>query len=1059
MIYMNILASKLNFPKSLMIMQRGSKPLSLAEGQIYEGTITSKEKGKLGIKLEGGFSFEAKADGVDKNIGDKVKLMAAKSEAGSITLRILDFGGAKNTDGALNPCQTKDLFKQSGFITEESINEDGLNSKEAELEDQARLAAAKIQAKLAYASDNLTMHAINELLASGVSIQKLNLSMLNSVMKQVKESPQAISDEAMDEIINQSLKDHGIDEADVERKAKFIKGLTESSLPVNSGNMEFMEKCLKIYEDTDGLSEGAIAQLIKIGGEITLSGLYSSNHIAALKNGRADLALLNKDLSRILDGLGLPNEPETRENATLLFEYDLPITAENMEKAQYLKNFEQNGIEQVIKAAARAIKEGVKPENAVLTDFVGKGNLEKAYKEIMEFLPKVTSRQIAYINSINLPVTLYGLRNINVPESFAAEGQSGDSRYMLIQIQHKLTNEAAQRLIGKGINIDTMPINKALNEVKAAEVESFARSLEDMGAEPSVQNISKLSQAIDAVRNLQYMLPEAYRRTAEGRMRFSINEISASVRNADVFGEFEKFMAEPDAAYGDSLDKAGVSIKNLVGILGLPANENNLKHAEILIKSGMDVTRENMLKISIIDLKVSKVYDELHPKVAAHMIKSGFDPLNSHVDSVLDYIENYNAEHGENPKDSIAEAIYELDKKGQLEESERKSLVALYKMMDRIEKDSFTSLGLNLKAGHMPTLRSLMDMAAMKTDIQREISDEGYTETLPTDTEKSLRAISYKSVNHTEEYSKLVMKSFAGKINKENLEKLMGDASLMDKPLEELVDFLLEGGEGAASAVDEERATAAFNDMKTVLEQKHDLFTFFDNIGVPATIGNIKTYLSLKGQSCFKDSIENITGEIEAQAAEYSVNLDCVDTTADNQSGEAMTERAEKLEQAVLDSGKAQMLKDVRLLQNAVKVQNAIAKRQNNFKIPVDIGGKAGQLNMFMPNGYALSSSQINLAVSINVGEVAVSAMCLLDTNKAEITLDIKGSENIPEKDIEKKLKAALKSFGLKGNIKGYGQVEGFSGQLDILPELGRNHKEAIFNIGKAMMKFADSII
>jgi len=1055
---MNILAAKRTQNASYAVAFKGNNAPGLASGQVYEGLITAKNKEKISIKLEDGFSFEAKVGSINKNVGESIKFMASKDESGTLTLRVLDFSANKNTDGFLSPCQTKDLLKQSGFITEESIHESGLNSGEAQAEEKARLAAAKIQSKLAYASDNLTMHAINELLANGVSVTKLNLSMLNSVIKQVKESPQALSEQEVDKIINESIKEHGIDAKELESKTKIIKSLSENSLSINSNNVEFVEKCLKIYEESAAVTDSAIAGLIKSGGEITLSALYSSNHTAAIKNESADMELLNKDLPRLLAGMGIDDNSQTREAASLLFAYDLPITEENMEKVAFLKDFASQGEEQVRKSAANAIKEGIKPENAVLTDFAGKENLSAVYREIMEFLPTATNRQVAYINSVNMPMTLFNLRNTAVPETFTPQAQSGDSRYMLIQLQHKLTNEAAQRLIGKGINIDTMPVNKALNELKAAENENFTAFLDDMGAEANTQNITGLAQTMEAVRGLKYIIPDTYRRVAEGAVELSVAGISPVGRKADVLERIEELMPVPNYAYGDSLDKAEDSLKKIVESMGFAADEMNMKSASILVKSGMELNRDNMLKVGIIDLKISNVYENLHPKAAAHMIKSGFDPLNSHIDSVIDYIESYNSEYGENPKDSVAQTIYQMDKKGQLNDNERKALIALYKMMDKIEKDSFTSVGLNLRAGHMPTLRSFMDMTDLKIDKTQEISDSGYTESLISDTGNALKQISSPNIDHEEEYAKLIMKSFAGKINRENLEKLVSDPSIMDKPLEKIVDFVLESAEDSKGAVNGEEALAAFNDLKTVLGQKHDLFTFFENIGIPATVNNIKTYLALREPGYFSSTITDIADEIDKNAADYSVNLENIDITAENQPNAAIVEAADNLEQAAVDSGKADMIKEIRLLQNAVKVQNAIAKRQNNFKIPVDIGGKAGQLNMFMPNGYVSGASKINLAVSINTEAVSVSAMFLVEGNSAGITLDIKGYDARSKRDIEKKLNTALESFGMKGKITAFEATEDFSGNLDILPEIGKNHKEAMFNIGKAMMKFADSI-
>ena len=1023
-------------------------------GQTYSGTITGVNKDKIRIMLEGGAELSLRGN-IGKAVGDKISFSVRDNNAGGIVLQMLgDIGGAGSSGGRLDPLQTKDLFKQSGLISEENVLEIRQLWAEDEDAEKARLAIARIQGRIAYAADNLTAAVVNELLASGISIQNLNLSMLNSVLREVKKSPEAISEEEMDSIIDQKMQEYGLDKKGLENKAEIIKALSEAALPPTESNIEFVEKSLNIYMKAGELGDKAIAHLIKSDSIGSLADYYAASVTKLAKNENADMELLHKQLDSILKAQSIEITDENQKNAIFLYEYDLPISKENIEKAAYLRALGgDEGIKHIIDKAAEAIKEGLKPEDIIIADFESKDKLSAAYQEIMEFLPQVTDREVGFLAWRNIPVTIFNLRNAQIPIDFTPKEQQGLSRHMLLQIQHKLTYEVAHRLINKGINIDLMPINRALNEISKVENDIFKEALNDVSAKATPAGVSKMGEVFNSLGFLRALTASAYNNITTGETHFSIDAVATQKRKNEMLSEFEKHAAAPSSNYGDSLSKLGDSLGKILADMGLKPTDENLRQAEILIKSGMSIDYENMLKVKIIDMKIAKLHEGLTPMIAADMIKNGFDPLNSHVDTVLNYIDDFKALHGEGPKDSIAEAVYRLDRSGELSQEERESLIAMYRLFNKLEKSKMAAIGFNLNAGKIPTLMSLMNMAdAAYEGFNNSVSSDGYIALLPTETKEALSRLSAAGRSVEEEFSALIMKSLEDNINVDNLNKLIKNPTLLERPVDELMEMLSEES-GQKREISRQEAAKTFEDIKTVLSQKEEMFSFLENIGLPATIANMKTYLELSKPRYFANAVQDISEAIEEESGEFLLEAKNLSEGDENRPETALSQMADKLEEKVLDTGKGALLREVRLLQNAVKVQNALSKRTNNFKIPVSIAGEAAQLNIYMPKGY-IPGGEVNIAVNIDMPGGSIMAACVLDGAALTISLTCQNTES----DYNDLLLDTLGEFGLKGKIVSFnGEVER-QGPQEILPPLSGDHRELVFNLGKAIMKFADNI-
>jgi len=1055
MFNMNTIAMRAQSGRMATMRQESGPSFNFQIGQVYSGTITGINNGRINIMLEGGCELSLSARGsLDRPVGSKVDFFAKDNGSGGIMLQMLS--EVNLPSGQLDPLQTKDLFKQSGFISEENVFESGSVWEVDEEAENTRLAIARIQSRLAYAADNLTVSAINEILASGISIQKLNLSMLNSVLKEVKLTSETISESQMDEIVNRAMQELGLDKGGLENKAEIIKALSTASLSVTEHNIESVEKSLNLFLKASPLSDGGLAHLIQSNSTGSLADYYSASFTKAAKNDSADMGLLNKQLDGILSAEGIELTDENRKHATLLYEYDLPITKENMAKAAHIRSLEaENSAEYIIAKAVEAIKDGIKPEEVIIANLESKNELTSTYKEIIDFLPNATGLELNYLLSRKIPVNLFNIRNTKIPESFVPEGPLA-SRHMLLQIQHKLTHQVASLLVSKGINIDFMPLNRAFNEISKAETEIFTGDLKDAGASASHSNLGKMGDVFGALGYLKSVSAGVYSSVTEGKIPFTIEAMASENRKNESIAEFEKHAAKPSANFGDSFEKASYSLGKILEGIGAKPTAENLRQAEILAKSGMDISYENLLKVKIIDTKVSKIQETLTPRIAAEMIKSGFDPLNSHIDTVLNYVNDYYLNHGESPQDSIAEAIYQMDKMGVLKKDERESLISMYRLFNQLEKSNYAAIGLNLKAGRMPTLKSLLDMAgSANSGLNGEVSDSGYTQQLTTKTEDALNRISGAGRSAEDEFSTLIMRSFADNINIDNLNKIMADPALMTQPLDELMEQLA-SEQTSKREISETEAREAYDNVKTILSQKGEVFTFLESIGLPATVANIKSYIELSRPRYFSGTITNIAEEVDGEASDYLVDSAELDASDETQPDAALNQAANKLEEKVLDSGKAVLLREVKLLQNAVKVQNALSRRTNNYKIPVSIAGEAAQLNIFMPKGY-MPGGELNIAVNIDLPEGSVMAACVLNGAEVSVALNL-DIELRGANEPNKLLLDTLAEFGLKGKITDFSGSSAAPEIPEITESLTKDHKELVFNLGKAIMKFADNI-
>ncbi len=338
--------------------------------------------------------------------------------------------------------EKKAVFKSHKMINDENILSVKAQKKAESERDAIKQTIAKLKNRL---NDSMSRTAaMNELASGGFSIGKISVDILNMVVSEIEKVP---------------------DEKATENAVRLVS-----------------EKIDKI----ENLTEGEIASIIKSEKPLTLKNVYSGKFSGEIVRGRED-NIKWEDVSGSLSEelIGETNEEingemaqktaneiaeENIKAAKFLFDRDLPVIPENVEKYKFLKDIKNNISRQ--KLIQEAISMLHKDEN-ILDVKIVTGKDEERQQKLLNRYEQVIDK----------------LSGMNLEESGNDSDKLISFKRQIAEISLKLTKEAAYRLAQKDIKIDTLPLEKALESLKSIENEKYHRNLSIMGADITPDNV------------------------------------------------------------------------------------------------------------------------------------------------------------------------------------------------------------------------------------------------------------------------------------------------------------------------------------------------------------------------------------------------------------------------------------------------------------------------------------------------------------------------------------------------------------------------------------------
>lgn len=397
-------------------------------------------------------------------------------------------------------------------------------------------------------------------------------------------------------------------------------------------------------------------------GEVGRSGYYAEDvqgyfaQSAVIDSAvtEEDVALLEQ-MDKVILQAGMEENEESRQAARWLLEQDLPLTSENLNRLQELKEVAFPIEEKVFAGAvANAVSEGKSPLQARLT--IAENLYERAASTLQRFA----------------------------------------GRKQLEEIRLKLTAEVNVKLLKSGFSIDTAPMEQLIEAIKEAEAEIAARYFpgdsEAVAKYETYQVVNRVVSELPSLPASSLGSISILGEDAVSLMAFHAEGKSLQAGYEAVKESYESLMTAPRSDLGDNIRKAFANVDDILQDLNYELSEQNRRAVRILGYNRMEMNTENVELVKAADSAVRSVIDKMTPAATLRMIRDGVNPLEKTFEELNIYFDNQ-SESYEESSESYSRFLHGLEKRGDITPEERESYIGIYRLVHQIEKTDGAAIG------------------------------------------------------------------------------------------------------------------------------------------------------------------------------------------------------------------------------------------------------------------------------------------------------------------------------------------------------------------------------
>ena len=552
-----------------------------------------------------------------------------------------------------------------------------------------------------------------------------------------------LSHEKMTEILGSSSL-----ASDVEQSFK------KADMPVNEENIASVKEALDKSAQIAELDDAGKKYMLQNQLEPTVENIYRASFSAqgdgskqskgyfsqempgyfAKKADIKDLQVMEPQIAKTIGkmDLGSQTKEESMEQAKWLISKGIPVTEQTMHGLQDILSLSFPLDEKVvIDAAVNALVRGQDAAEGNLT-----GERESVYEKANRYFDdtqNITKEAVMETVSQDREVTLRNLWDVQkqlesgeiAREHLAQTAASVQAnakvsvKYVqaartLAEVQLQMTIDANIRLLKSDYSIDTAPLTELVEVLKQQE-ESLAASFFGKENSEQIQEKTALYRQTSSVLNEIPYLPAAVIGRIKATSQASLTTVhtqgaalQAQYKAAGI--SYETLMTSPRADLGDSIRKAFTNVDAILQDMGQELSEENRKAVRILGYNSTPVTDESLTEVKEMYLQVQNVVKAMTPARTLSLIREGVNPLTMSLDELETYLNKMDTEP-EAEADRYARFLYELEKNGQIGESERGAYIGIYRAFHQIGKADGAAIGSLMNQGGELTLGNLLTAA------------------------------------------------------------------------------------------------------------------------------------------------------------------------------------------------------------------------------------------------------------------------------------------------------------------------------------------------------------
>ncbi len=969
-------------------------------------------------------------------IGQSKSTKTTSSSKSSFSSIEASFGAVEEN---LDSAQTSDLYSKN-------LNGENTASKTPEEE---KTEAEKNKDRLDETSDKMSADDMEALINEGFDVFGMTAEELSAAVDRLKLQKELFNDALQNQI--ESKVDER--EAVIAMAIKALGGnpdaekiadkLMRANLPVTEANLQKIAVALEMSGNERNVSGAEAEYLIRNKMTPTLENIAEARSASTVSKKEKTLTdaawnQLQPTVSHLLFQAGLRQSKDLMEAAQDFIKKDIPLTADNLKAYARITKIKLTKDEiltrsvdaisvgqdpksaNLLSTAAKQVRQIIKNNDAVTDAGIDYAVAKKA-AQTGEYAPDKLELSLGELHEAQEEVN----SNAVVPTYLEEYSNSGmgnaasiKARRQLEEVKAKMTYEAGYRLAKEGIRIDSVSMNRLLNDLRALENRYYSDFFRQSGAAPGsyTQNdIDLLKDTTQKLKEIENMPASLIYDTADKAQNITINELFEDGRGtySHVMGKFsqtfETVMTSPSAKHGDSIEKAFGNVDSLIENAGLPVNEATRRATRILGYASAEITSDNINKVAEYDAKLQEAFTDLSPSVTVKMIREGINPLNESLDNLISKATEIKAANGIGTEDSYATFLVNLDKRNELTPDERDAYLAIYRALHQIKESEDTALGNVFKSGSEPTLQGLLTAVRSGKVLGHE--------TIINDTFQNLSKLS-GDVDRIENKIRAGLSKPASPEGIE-LNKLAESADNTLKELSEdthytAIEWLQNLNELAASGTNATRFLEDFNVLTSIenIEAAKDLLN--EDTTIFKNWKRFKT-LATGEEGVLPDFLESLNSDEEMSEAYRAFTEESKDIKKEIQHDPSLNR---------------QDVKALKKMDVGIKFMNRLSKRKF-YNIPVDTGNEIVSMKVTIVDDPEKSVSKVYASVPTeNLG--TVSAEATIEDNKMKCFISSTTAKGMADlKDRQLNLFAALAQNGIRIGSIFYGAEEGPSDRYD----------------------------
>lgn len=528
----------------------------------------------------------------------------------------------------------------------------------------------------------------------------------------------------------------------------------KADMPVHEENVSAVKEALEKSKQVTELDDAGKKYMLENRLEPTVENIYRASFSAqgdgskqskgyfsqempgyfAKKAEVADLAAMEPQIAKTIEkmDLGTQTKEESMEQAKWLISKGIPVTEDSMHGLQDILTLSfPLDKKEVINAAVNALSKGeAAVEGSLVSDkesVYEKANyyLETAQsitkeavvdavfkkqeitlKNLTEAQKQIEAGEITRENLVQASISIQADAQITEKYTHAAR--------VLAEVQLRMTIDANIRLLKSDYAIDTAPLTQLVEELKQQEEKLAVSFFGEENSQQIEQKTALYKQTDSILKDIPY-LPAAVIGRIKATTEVSLSTVhtqGAALREQYRAAglSYETLMTAPRADMGDSIRKAFANVDAILQDMGQELSEENRKAVRILGYNSTPVTDESLEQVKETYLQVESVVNAMTPARTLSLIREGVNPLTMSLDELEEYLNKLDSEPAADAE-RYARFLYELEKSGQINESERGAYIGIYRAFHQIGKADGAAIGSLLNQGGELTLGNLLTAA------------------------------------------------------------------------------------------------------------------------------------------------------------------------------------------------------------------------------------------------------------------------------------------------------------------------------------------------------------